>query len=174
MRKNLVDFVIVNDSLKWQYTKGKIRPLDYITDRVFKDPDQDLYFEFLPTVQGYKLRTHFYTINKVFNHIKDDVVLWQPTKETLATFTGKYYSKHLDFYWTIVQDEQGKLVIKRPTIADKYLDPVSENEFLLIVENYAWAPQESWVRFHKDAQGKVTHLTVSHPRLMHHRFDKVQ
>jgi hypothetical protein len=110
----------------------------------------------------------------VFNHIKDDVVLWQPTKETLATFTGKYYSKHLDFYWTIVQDEQGKLVIKRPTIADKYLDPVSENEFLLIFENYAWAPQESWVRFLKDAQGKVTHLTVSHPRLMHHRFDKVQ
>jgi len=173
-RKNIVHFTIVNDSLKWHYTKGEIRPLVYITDRVFKHPDFDTYIEFLPTPQGYKLRTHVYTINKVFNHIKDDVVLWHPTKETLATFTGKYYSKHLDFYWTIVQDEQGKLVIKRPTIADKYLDPVSENEFLLIFENYSWAPQESWVRFHKDAQGKVTHLTVSHPRLMHHRFDKVQ
>jgi len=113
-RKNIVHFTIENDSLKWHYTKGEIRPLVYITDRVFKHPDFDTYIEFLPTPQGYKLRTHVYTINKVFNHIKDDVVQWHPTKETLAIFTGKYYSKHLDFYWTIVQDEQGKLVIKRP------------------------------------------------------------
>ncbi len=172
-RKNIVHFTIVNDSLKWHYSNGEMHPLVYITDRVFKHPDFDTYIEFLPTPQGYKLRTHVYPINKVFNHIKDDVVLWQPTKETLATFTGKYYSKHLDFYWTIVQDEQGKLVIKRPTIADKYLDPVSENKFLLVFDNFAWAPQESWVQFHKDAQGKVTHLTVFHARLMHHRFDKV-
>jgi CubicO group peptidase (beta-lactamase class C family) len=174
-RKNIVHFVIINDSLKWQYSKTEIIPLVPIAKNVFKDPDYEVYIEFIPSSNGsMKINTHSHTINKVFNLIKDDVVLWQPTKETLATFTGKYYSKHLDFYWTIVQDEQGKLVIKRPTIADKYLDPVSENEFLLIFENYAWAPQESWVRFHKDAQGKVTHLTVSHPRLMHHRFDKTK
>ncbi len=172
VRKNLVEFAIVNDSLKWHNLKGEIRPLDYITDRVFKIPDINVYLEFLPTFQGYKLSAHAYYENKVFNYIKDTMSIWKPSKELLASFTGKYYSRHLDFYWTIVQDENGKLVIKRPTIADKVLEPETENEFLLIFDNFSWSQQESRVRFHKDSQGKVTHLTVSHPRLMHHRFDK--
>lgn len=172
VRKNLVEFSIVNDSLKWQYLKGEMRSLDYITDRIFKVREFDMYFEFLPTLLGYKLRIHVYYENRVVNFIKDTVSTWKPSNELLASFTGKYYSRHLEFYWTIVQDENDKLVIKRPTIADKVLEPETENEFLLIFENFIGAPQESWVRFHKDTQGKVTHLTVSHPRLMNHRFDK--
>ncbi|CAN0494596.1 unnamed protein product, partial [Phaeothamnion confervicola] len=49
----------------------------------------------------------------------------------LQKLTGKYYSKHLDFYLTIVLSDEGKLVVKRPTIADKVLEPYATDEFKL-------------------------------------------
>jgi hypothetical protein len=67
------------------------------------------------------------------------------------------------------------LVIKRPTIADTKIIPDRENTFLIKIEEYASreSPTTGWIRFHTNSSGAVTHLTVSHPRLMHHRFDRL-
>ena len=54
---------------------------------------------------------------------KDTEAIWQPSKEILTSFTGKYYSKHLDYFWNIVMNEDGKLVLKRNTLPDAIIEP---------------------------------------------------
>ena len=96
----------------------------------------------------------------------------KPDRKELQKLTGKYYSKHLDFYWTLVLNEKDQLVVKRPTIADKIMEPWADDEFRLMTD-YGEYSSESWVHFHYDEKGNVTHFTVSHPRLMNHRFEKL-
>ncbi|MFZ1700030.1 MAG: serine hydrolase domain-containing protein [Pyrinomonadaceae bacterium] len=99
--------------------------------------------------------------------------IWSPTKAELSSFTGKYYSKHLDFYWTIALNSDGKLIVRRPTIADMELAPDLKGEFRLTLEDRVDHGFDAWVAFHTDAKGRVTHLTAHYPRLMNHRFDRV-
>jgi CubicO group peptidase (beta-lactamase class C family) len=174
--KNIVNYIIENDSLKVKEDGGAIIPLAYISQNVFKAVGFDAYFEFHPTANGLILKTHVYPALKVYTHIKADIVSWKPSKDLLASFTGKYYSKHLDYYWTIIEDGEGNLIIKRPTIADTKIIPERENTFLIKIEEFAYreSPTNGWIRFHSNGDGVVTHLTVSHPRLMHHRFDKLK
>jgi CubicO group peptidase (beta-lactamase class C family) len=174
--KSIVHFIIENDSLKAKLDGGSIVPLEYIRKNVFKAVGFDAYFEFHPTTNGLDLKTHVYPAFKVHTHIKADILTWKPSKDLLASFAGKYYSKHLDYYWTIIEDGEGNLIIKRPTIADTKIIPERDNTFLIKIEEYAYreAPTTGWIRFHSNGNGVVTHLTVSHPRLMHHRFDKIK
>jgi CubicO group peptidase (beta-lactamase class C family) len=172
-KKNIINFFIENDSLKAE-SEGQLFPLEYISKNIFKATGIDVYLEFYTAGGISRLRTHLHPQHKVYEHIKDDLVAWNPSKSEMAAFTGKYYSKHLDFYWTIILDEEGNLIIKRPTIADTKIKPLQENEFLIkIQEDNIGQHTNGFVRFHKGPDGAVTHLTVSHPRLMHHRFDKV-
>lgn len=105
--------------------------------------------------------------------MKKETAIWSPTKAELLSFTGKYYSKHLDYYWTVALNADGKLIVKRPTIADMELLPDLKGEFRLTMEDRAGHGFDCWVNFHPDAKGQVTHLTVHYPRLMDHRFDKI-
>lgn len=173
--KNIVNFIMENDSLKAKQDDGSIIPLEYISKNVFKAVGFDAYFEFHPIADGFILKTHVYPALNVYTHIKADIVFWKPSNDLLASFTGKYYSKHLDFYWTIIEDGEGNLIIKRPTIADTKIIPELENTFFIKIEEYAdrESPTNGWIRFYTDSSGVVTHLTVSHPRLMHHRFDRL-
>jgi CubicO group peptidase (beta-lactamase class C family) len=174
--KHIVHFIMENDSLKVKQEDGSIIQLAYISKNVFKAVGFDAYMEFHPTANGLILKTHVYPALKVYTHIKSDIVPWKPSKDMLASFTGKYYSKHLDYYWTIIEDGEGNLIIKRPIIADTKIIPERVNTFLIKIEEYANRedPTTGWIRFHSNDNGVVTHLTVSHPRLMHHRFDKVK
>jgi len=173
--KNIVHFIMENDSLKVKEDGAPIIRLEYISQNVFKAVGLDVYFEFHPTPNRLILKTHVYPALKVYTHHKADIVFWKPSKDLLASFTGKYYSKHLDYYWTIVEDGEGNLIIKRPTIADTKIIPDRENTFLIKIEEYASreSPTIGWIRFYTNSNGAVTHLTVSHPRLMHHRFDRL-
>jgi len=65
-------------------------------------------------------------------------------------------------------------VIKRPTIADTVMDPDGLNQFRFSVGASAIGRFDAWVLFHKDEKGKITHITVWSPRLMHHRFDRIE
>ncbi|MGB5015332.1 MAG: serine hydrolase domain-containing protein [Pyrinomonadaceae bacterium] len=105
--------------------------------------------------------------------MKKEPNIWAPTKAELSSFTGTYYSKHLNFYWTIVLNPDGKLIVRRPTIADMELIPDLKNEFRLTMEDRVNHGFDVWVRFDRDAKGKITHITAHYPRLMDHRFDLV-
>ena len=92
----------------------------------------------------------------------------------LQSYTGKYYSPHLDFYWTIELVEDNRLKIKRPTIRDTELQPDTNGEFKLNIEVSPDYSAPAWLKFYTDSSGRVTHFMVHHARLMGHRFDKVK
>jgi CubicO group peptidase (beta-lactamase class C family) len=97
---------------------------------------------------------------------------WKPSSTLLRRVAGRYHNAHLDYTWTLLVNEAGELVLRAPTIADAPVEPYRENEFLLRTEKYPGVPARAWIRFHENDAGEVTHLTVWHPRLMHHRFDR--
>jgi CubicO group peptidase (beta-lactamase class C family) len=177
VRKNLLQLVVHNDSLKWQLDSHTLIPLEQVAPNVFKDAEYEAYLEFeWPQNKNdpVRINTHVYPQNKVYHHVKDNSALWMPSKEELHSFAGKYYSRHLDFYWTLAVSKEGRLMIKRPTIADTELTPETKDVFTVIVDKYPGSSFEVFAIFHRDAASQITHFTVSDPRLMHHRFDKQQ
>ena len=172
VHKKTISFILQNDTLKG-IDGGFILPLISFSPFIFKNPYAETYFEFSP--QGEDLKIHAPSVNKLYHFLKNHIPLWKPSRETLAGFTGKYYSSHLDYYWTLELNDEGNIVLKRPTIADTVLEPEITNQFILKIETfYAGQSDDGRVLFHKDANGNFTHFTVWHPRLMHHRFDKVE
>ncbi len=99
---------------------------------------------------------------------------WLPSIEDLKLFTGKYYSRHLDYYWNFELNEQGKMVLKRATMPDAIVEPDGENQFHYIAEKSPGSGFDQWILFNKDAQGNITGLIVWSSRVIHHRFDKVK
>jgi len=97
---------------------------------------------------------------------------WLPSKEDLKTFTGKYYSKHLDYYWNFDLNEQNEMVFKRATMPDAIIEPDGKNQFHYIAEKGQGDGFDQWILFNKDTQGKIIGLTVWCTRVMHHRFEK--
>jgi hypothetical protein len=173
-RTEFIELLLENDSLKMKFGKD-IFPLEYVAWGVFRDLDYPAYLEFSRDKRdSNRLIAHIHGNNKVLELVKDNDRYWQPEKEELKTFAGKYYSPHLDIYWNIVLDDQNKLIVKRANIADTELDPHINKEFRIRIERFPGDSFNSWVKFWADEQRKVTHLTVHDPRLMHHRFDKVQ
>ena len=65
-------------------------------------------------------------------------------------------------------------MVKRSNITDTELDPHINKEFRIRIDKFPGDSFNSWVKFHVDDKGNVTHLTVHDPRLMHHRFEKVE
>ena len=169
-------FKVKNDTLYWHYSSTDIFPIQYVGNGIFKDPDYPIWLRFFQphpdsTMQ---IEARDSSVDKVFIWKKDTTVEPVLSNEYLKKLTGKYYSKHLDFYFTIVLNDENKLIVKRPTIADKILEPHSINEFKLPTEFYETNYESTfWVKFYFDANGTPTHLDVRHGRLMHHRFDKI-
>ena len=97
---------------------------------------------------------------------------WTPSPALLQRVAGTYHSAHLDYTWTLMIGETGKLILRAPTMADIPVEPFQENEFLLRHEKFPGVPSYVWLRFHENEAGEVTHLTVWDPRLMDHRFDR--
>ncbi|MGZ5220434.1 MAG: hypothetical protein ACXWC7_10155, partial [Chitinophagaceae bacterium] len=97
---------------------------------------------------------------------------WQPSIEELKEFAGKYYSRHLDYYWNFVLNEQGKLVLKRATMPDAVVEPDGENQFHYIAEKGPGNGFGQWILFNKNPAGKIIGLIVWSARVMHHRLDK--
>ncbi len=97
---------------------------------------------------------------------------WLPSIEDLKLFTGKYYSRHLDYYWNFDLNEQGKMVLERATMPDAIMEPDGENQFHYIAEKNPGDGFDQWILFNKDIQGTITGLTVWSTRVMHHRFEK--
>lgn len=103
---------------------------------------------------------------------KDTGATWHPSKEILAGFTGNYYSKHLDYYWNIVMNEDGQLVLKRNTLPDALMEPDGLNQFHYIAEKSPGSAFDQWLLFNKDDKETITGITVWSARVMHHQFNK--
>lgn len=168
---------VVGDTLFWQYTSTDAVPLRYVGDGIFKDPDFAVWFRFFQPHPDSLMRIE---AHKQFG--EPEITIWKRdttiepvnSREYLRKLTGKYYSKHLDFYLTIALSDEGKLIVKRPTIADKVLEPYSLDEFKLPTDFQETNYEVNFrVHFYFNDTGIPTHFDVRHGRLMHHRFDKV-
>lgn len=169
---------VSGDTLYWQYSSTEAVPLQYVGNGIFKDPDFAVWLRFFKPHPDSTMQIE---AHKQFG--EPEVDIWKKdisekpvySKEYLQKLVGKYYSKHLDFYFTIILNDEGKLVVKRPTIADKILEPHSIDEFKLPTEFFETNYESSFrVHFYFNNTGNVTHFDVRHGRLMHHRFDKVE
>lgn len=103
---------------------------------------------------------------------KDTEAIWQPSREMLAEFTGRFYSKHLDYYWNIELNNAGKLILKSTNLPDTELEPDGYNQFHFVGEKYPGSFFDRWILFEKNDEGAITHLITWSERVMHHRFDK--
>lgn len=168
---------VTGDTLYWQYSSTESIPLLYVGHGVFKDPDFAVWLRFFQPHPDSLMRieAHKQFGQPEIDIWKKDTAVEPPTsREYLQKLTGKYYSKHLDFYFTITLNDEGQLVVKRPTIADKFLEPQSLDEFKLPAEFFESNYESNFrVHFYFNDAGKPTHFDVRHGRLMHHRFDKV-
>ncbi len=95
------------------------------------------------------------------------------SRSYLQQFTGRYYSPHLDYYFRLVLSDEGHLLIQRPTVPDTYMDPTSENRFLVEQKNGGYS---TYIRliFSRNSGNEVDGFTVQYSRMMHHRFEKVE
>ncbi len=131
--------------------------------------------KFYDDASGVPMKVEIFASNGFrLSMIREHRLPWNPSKEELKKFTGRYYSKHLDYYWTIITDDDGRLIIKRPTIADTAIDPHELNQFLIPISRSPGSSFPAYLLFHKNDKGDITHFTVWHTRLMHHQFDKIE
>jgi CubicO group peptidase (beta-lactamase class C family) len=173
--RKLSDFYVENGKLKSRY-QGK-----YIIDLIPVGKDL-FYYE-----EGFGMQVSFIQdpvtspmrATVVFDDgypgatMEKEVQSWKPGKDVLKKFTGKYYSSYLDYYWHFVLNEEGKMILHRPTMPDVTLEPDGENQFHYIAEKGMGDGFDQWILFEKDKMGKVTGLTVWSARVMHHRFKKL-
>lgn len=130
-------YKVIGDSLYYEFSSTEAIGLLKVGDNIFKDPDYPVWFVFTQTHPdaAMEVTVHEQGNNpQIWKSKKETITKTNYSKEQLQNLTGTYYSKHLDFYWRIVMDEQGRLVVKRPTISDKFLEPFYDDEFRLIIQ----------------------------------------
>lgn len=174
-RKQFSALKVINDSMYLIYSTLDSFPLIYVGNGIFKDPDYPIWLAMHKKQPDSPMQAtvHRHTAN-------NDIIEWQKvtatkkqySKDELQKLTGTYYSKHLDFYWRIILNEKGQLVLKRPTISDKIIEPGYDDEFELTVQYHTDDESVAWIKFYFNEKGDVDYLNVRHGRLMHHRFDK--
>ena len=73
----------------------------------------------------------------------------------------------------MVQNQEGQLKIKRPTLSDKLMEPYGENRFFFEGDTGAYKFY-TVATFSKNKKGEVDGFTLQDSRMMHHRFNKVK
>ncbi len=174
-RKQFSELKVISDSMWLIYSAVDSFPLVYVNNGIFKDPDYPVWLAMHQPHPDSPMQAtvHRQTAN-------NDIIEWQKVTATkknysnnyLQKLTGTYYSKHLDFYWRIVLNDKGQLLLKRPTIADKIIEPGYDEEFKLPIQFHTGDESWAWIKFYFTEKGEVEYLDVRHSRLMHHRFDK--
>jgi hypothetical protein len=170
------DIKFEGTQLNFYFSKKDFVSLIPIGDGLFKDPDYPAIFKFFQPYPDSAMQIEAIEQPGVVEEMnRVDVVgsVTSPSKEYLQSYTGKYYSKHLDYYFTIILNEKNELVLKRPTIADKQLEPYAENQFIFHLEDGMGSGWNVLMKFTFD-NNLITGFDLQHIRLMHHRFEKVE
>ncbi|QNA45349.1 serine hydrolase domain-containing protein [Lacibacter sediminis] len=162
-----------DDSLHFYYTAGEYFTMIPVGVDLFKEPDFGTILQITKAPKDSVMKMQAWSPDgSVMNFTKVKTVD-NLSKDYLKQFAGEYHSGHLDFYCRIVLDENGQLVMRRPTISDKVLIPDGENKFLFEMD----AVGDRWyvlAQFTKNEKGEVDGINMQHVRMMHHRFDKVR
>ncbi len=170
---NFYDIKLAGDSLNFYYTSKDSFPMMAFGNALFKDLDYNTLMQFTQSPPDSTLKLQVWTPDGqilVFHREKGKALV---TKSYLQQFTGQFYSPHLDYYCRISLNENGQLIIRRPTLSDKILEPNGENRFLFEMDHQ----RDNWyvvAEFTRNKNGTVDGINMQHTRMMHHRFDKVK
>lgn len=175
-RKRFSEFVLKGDSLLWIYSSDDTVYMMPVGEGIFKDEGFPLWLSFKQQHPDSLVKAEFYSghSNETIHLLKITTPKVVHTSEQLQKMVGRYYSEHLNYYLTITLSDKNKLVVKRPTLPDKILQPIYDGDFMLETEFHKDDISPAWIKFFFDNAGNVTHFTVSSPRMMGHRLDKVQ
>jgi CubicO group peptidase (beta-lactamase class C family) len=163
--------------LNFYFSKNDFISLIPVADSLFRDPDYPALFKFSQIHPDSSVMIEVLEEQGVAEEMKRqkvDASFKSSSKEYLQQFAGKYYSKHLDYYFTIILNEKNELVLKRPTVSDKELEPYAENQFLFRMEDGMSSSWNVLMKFTVDNNKVITGFDLQFTRLMHHRFDKVK
>ncbi|HSR40139.1 MAG TPA: serine hydrolase domain-containing protein, partial [Phnomibacter sp.] len=161
------------DNLNFYYAGNEYFTLMPVGNDLFKDPDFGTIFQFIDPHPDSLMRMQAWPADgsPTIKYVRAPSATNYSTAY-LRQFTGRYYSRHLDFYCSIVLNDSNLLVLRRPTIADKPLVTYGTDRFIFEMESGS----DSWyvmATFSRNAEGKVDGIDMQHIRMMHHRFDKV-
>jgi hypothetical protein len=106
----------------------------------------------------------------------DESALWRPDPAALAEYEGRYFSPDVDAAWRIAVRD-GRLMLQRRGQSDLALLPVERDRFLRGFGDWMEIISVR-IDFHRDAAGRITHLTASTPAgdsaVQGLRFDRIR
>lgn len=166
------DIKEVAGQLDFYYTSTASFPMVPFGNDLFKDTAFNVPIQFTQTHPDSAKKLRAWTPDGKL------IVLYQEknkaavTKAYLQQFTGQFYSNHLDYYCRVLLNKNGQLVLSRPTVSEKILEPYGENRFLFEMD----AGGDSWyvvAIFTKNKKGEIDGIDMQHIRMIHYRFDKI-
>ncbi len=163
------DIKMESDSLHFYYTSNDFFTMMPIGENLFKDPDYGAIIQIKRQHPDSTMKMQIWPPDGSLKNFSKSKVVVNNSKTYLEQFTGEYHSEHLDFYCRVVFNDNGQLVIRRPTIAEKPLIPDGENRFLFESDGFYVVAV-----FTKNQKGNVDGIKMQHVRMMHHRFEKVK
>lgn len=90
-----------------------------------------------------------------------DSVVWRPSQLALTEYAGSWLSDELDAIWQL-ESRREKLVLLRRGQPDLTLVPVERDQFMRVFGSWDH-PLYAHLQFHRDGEGKLTHLILSTP-----------
>jgi hypothetical protein len=88
---------------------------------------------------------------------------WDPTRDSIEPYVGRYYSAELDTEYRIEIDDEGGLVVRHRKLPQRPLEPAARDLFLAGGRVFA---------FRRDATGRVAGFTVSDGRVWNVAFER--
>lgn len=161
------------DSLNLYYSKDASLPITAFGNGLFKDMEEDVSMEFIKIHPDSTMKLKIWVPDGQLWEFKREEGNEKMNNNYLKQFTGRFYSPHLDYYFRIILNDAGQLIIKRPTVSDKTMETYGDNSFFFEGETGAY---NFYTRatFTKNKKGEIDGFNLQDSRMMHHRFDKVK
>lgn len=169
------DLKLEGDGLNfYSGTSSQAIPITSFGNGYFKDMEEDAKMKFTKSSDGNVINLEIWMSGADrLTVLKRNIPAFEVDKAYLQQFTGRYYSAHLDYYFRIVLNDKGQLIIKRPTVPSMPMIPDSENRFIIEQWNGGYSVF-MMCTFTRNKSGRIDGFTLQDSRMMHHRFDKVQ
>jgi hypothetical protein len=170
---SLYDIKQERDSLNLYYSKDASISITAFGNGLFKDMDEDVPMKFTKIHPDSTMKLQIWVPDGRIWEYQRVESKEKINKEYLQQFTGQFYSPHLDYYFRIILNEEGQLIIKRPTIKDKTLETYGDNSFFFEGETGAYSFY-TVATFTKNLKDEVDGFNLQDSRMMHHRFEKIK
>ncbi|MBO7922825.1 hypothetical protein C7Y69_00450 [Alteromonas sp. KS69] len=161
-----LEIIASDGQLKMAFNDENNLPMIALSETEFTVNDGQYNVLFLmdnEEISGISIKANFSTQRYEFTKLE----LFEPSKEQLADYTGKYFSNELEVLYTIEIDEENSLTLKLYNLPELTLTPSERDVFS---ETYFLYSDLSFIR---DENGKVTKIDISNGRTQGVMFERM-